>query len=77
MGDIYSYNEKQDKSLVDIGNLNSNKNIGNNFSNIMRDYMAELQNQSIKEDSLSKSGKKKSKKVTPKNVLANNQFSWM
>jgi hypothetical protein len=44
----------------------------------LKDYASELQNQSLREDSTSKSNKKKGmKKVTPKNVMAVGQFSWV
>ena len=47
--------------------------------NILKDYMSEIQNQSLREDSVGKSTKKKGgKKVTPKNVIAVGTFSqWL
>jgi len=48
----------------------------------MKEYITNVQmaqNESMREDSFAKSLKKKkqSKKATPKNVLANSQFSWL
>ena len=64
---------KTDKnSLQDIGNFQARQHI-------LKDYMYELQNQSLREDSTGKPGKKKgTKKITPKNIMAvGGQFNWM